>query len=64
MLCYTGNPYPPVIEDRVDSSKWLTNVLLESAQKNLDLNEMTLKQNQSDADDFELTFAPSEGTAV
>lgn len=31
-----GNPWPPVIEDPVDTSKWLHNVLLDAMRKDLE----------------------------
>ncbi|XP_067951838.1 large ribosomal subunit protein bL17m-like [Watersipora subatra] len=58
-----GNAYPAVIEDPVNTSKWLNNVLLDAARKNLSINSPASDQVSLDAD-FELAAAPSEGSAV
>lgn len=35
IILFAGNPWPAVIQNQTDTSKWINNILLESARKNL-----------------------------
>lgn len=58
-LFIAGNPWPPVNEHAVDTSKWIHNVLLTAARKS-----MTNKTTDTSLSDIALNTGQTHGTAV